>query len=257
MSTWWDILISSAKEAAKGILGQFLLFDVCIFQLEYIYNTLYIENLKNLTLPDWTKPVFPGKLKPLAALSFAVSCYTPEMARLKTGPLFQQMLEHFTNTTNLTREPKVRKMWMYSGHDTTIADVLMTLGAFQYHSPPYASTIMFELRRSTDGLYVNVFYKNSTSEVQNITIRGCDEFDCPFEKFADVLSTIRLTRAQWESQCKMRFLGILPFSMLQYVVFVTCSALFSILCVSFVISIICMRRADSSLHSYIRIPNEA
>ena len=34
---------------------------------------------------------------------------------------------------------------MYSGHDTTVAPILHTLGVFNGIAPPYASMIIFEL----------------------------------------------------------------------------------------------------------------
>lgn len=127
-----------------------------IQELEYLYNTLFIENLYKFPLPQWTKEVFPGKLLPWAQLSFKIYCYTPTLQRLKVGLLLNEILSRFVNKTQGVLDPN-RKMWIYSGHDTTIANLLMALGAFDSHCPPYTAMILMELRRSKEiGYYVSV-----------------------------------------------------------------------------------------------------
>ncbi|XP_044260895.1 prostatic acid phosphatase-like [Tribolium madens] len=164
--------------------------------LEYLYNTLYIESLNKFVLPDWTSGVYPEKMAPWARFSFATQCYTEELARLKTGPLFNEIVEHFRNAT---KNDGFRKFLVFSGHDVTIANVLNTMGAFEYHCPPYASTIMFELRRNSS-FYLNIFYKNST-QVQKIALKGCD-FDCDFDDFIRILKPVLITRKQWDLECQ-------------------------------------------------------
>lgn len=46
-----------------------------------------------------------------------------------------------------------RKVWMYSAHDETIANMLMTLNLFEPHCPPYAATILIELRTNPKNQY--------------------------------------------------------------------------------------------------------
>lgn len=41
--------------------------------VDFLYSVLNIESLYNLTLPNWTKEVFPDKMKPLAALRYEIS----------------------------------------------------------------------------------------------------------------------------------------------------------------------------------------
>lgn len=41
-----------------------------------------------------------------------------------------------------------RKLWIYSAHDTTVANFLMTLNLFDPHCPPYAATVFLELRKN-------------------------------------------------------------------------------------------------------------
>lgn len=53
------------------------------------------------------------------------------------------------------------KMWMYSAHDTTIANLLNTLRVFELQNPPYFSAVLMELRADTSGnhhVYVSVIW---------------------------------------------------------------------------------------------------
>ena len=54
-------------------------------ELEGVYDNLFIEELYNLTLPEWTKKVYPDEMKPVAAFSFTVLCKTDLLKRLKVG----------------------------------------------------------------------------------------------------------------------------------------------------------------------------
>lgn len=161
--------------------------------VQNLYNTLWIEDLYNLTLPEWTKPVYPdGDMKWIATRSFATATNTKTLARLKTGFLLSEILDRFRNKTMGELLPN-RSMWVYSAHDTTIANVLNTLGMFELHSPPYRACIMIELRLINDVPYIQIFYKNTTNEnPPAMHIPNCGQL-CPLENmyklYEDVLPT--------------------------------------------------------------------
>lgn len=131
-----------------------------ISELEYLYNTLFIENLYGFKLPAWTNSVFPDKMRPWAEFSFKLFCYKEHLGRLKMGLLINEIMTRFVSKTKNRLVPD-RKMWIYSAHDTTIANVLMLLGAFDTHCPPYASTIIIELFQRNDNFYVSVSTKHN------------------------------------------------------------------------------------------------
>ena len=112
----------------------------------------------------------------------------------------KEMIQHFdafatsTDTsnemyTNPFKNPDInsnfsisRKVYIYSGHDTTVAPILHTLGVFNGLAPPYASAILVELL-DTNGLYVKISYRNDSSpSPYPLTIPGCDHL-CPLDKF--------------------------------------------------------------------------
>ena len=93
-------------------------------EVDYVYDTLLIEEIYNFTLPEWTKNVYPKPMKVLRDLSFQLTTWTHELKRLRSGPLIQKLLDRAKNISNANSsnanatEPK---MLMYSGHDTTLA----------------------------------------------------------------------------------------------------------------------------------------
>lgn len=171
-----------------------------------VYSCLHIEELNNFTLPEWTKQVYPEPLRSISARSFATKTVTPMLARLKTGPLIQEMLQRFRNKEDNTLKPN-RSVWVYSAHDTTIANVLNTLRLFDLHNPPFAACVMLELRKSTSGdePYVSVYYKNSTEEPEPMSIPNCGKH-CPLSKMFAVYRDI--LPGNWKRECQVSFLSL-------------------------------------------------
>ncbi|KAI4494313.1 hypothetical protein M0802_008996 [Mischocyttarus mexicanus] len=158
---------------------------------EYLYDTLYIEYLYNKTLPEWTKTVFPDKLKPLAEKCFTINAYNKILQRLKTGLLLGEMIDHMEKKSKNALIPD-RKVWVYSAHDETIANMLMTLNLFDPHCPPYTATILIELRIS---------YKNTTKEPNLLTFSGCDTL-CPLDKFIELTKDV--IPEDWHKECLIK-----------------------------------------------------
>ena len=70
-----------------------------------------------------------------------------------TGPLLKNMIQHMKLKSKHALTPN-RKVWMYSAHDETVANMLMTLNLFEPHCPPYTATILIELRINTQNEHV-------------------------------------------------------------------------------------------------------
>lgn len=45
---------------------------------------------------------------------------------------------------------------LYSGHDTTVTNVLSALGQYNFQCPPYSSSLLFELREKDDDHFITV-----------------------------------------------------------------------------------------------------
>ena len=80
-------------------------------------------------------------------------------------------------------------MYIYSGHDTTVAPILHTLGVFNGLAPPYASLVIVELIQR-GGLHVKLSYHNESGQPPyGLTIPGCEEL-CPLDQFKVLTSQI-------------------------------------------------------------------
>lgn len=173
--------------------------------VQNIYSCLHIEDLNDMALPEWTREVYPDKLRPISGFSFAVKAYTPLLARLKSGPLLKDILKHFKAKTLKQLIPD-RNYWIYSAHDTTVANMLNTLGVFKtlgYHNPPFAATILFELRQFDKQYRVQAFYKNSTAEPQALDLPGCGT-SCDLDKMFEVYKPV--LPVDWEKECSLSLL---------------------------------------------------
>jgi hypothetical protein len=76
-----------------------------------------------------------------------------EYSKLSMGPLWAEILDHITPVLNdeVDTEDRVRppaKLAIYSGYDSTIMQLLATLGAWDGTEwPPYASMVLIEVRK--------------------------------------------------------------------------------------------------------------
>lgn len=63
--------------------------------VDYLYSTLLAQQEAGLKLPEWTKNVFPHKMREPFMLSLALLSYNETMQRLKAGTnFFQDKTKH-------------------------------------------------------------------------------------------------------------------------------------------------------------------
>lgn len=178
------------------------------FDLEYIYNTLFIEQLYNFTLPSWTADVFPDKMTEAALYSFIIPTATPKLAYLKVGPFMKVLTDDMKNAI---QDPKsALKMKMYSAHDNTIVNILNAMGLYQPHFPSYTATIHFELvyDAATEQHSVRVLYRGSSELVEPVVLEipDCGAI-CPIDSFLE--HYYKLILNNWEYECNKKEFTIL------------------------------------------------
>lgn len=83
-------------------------------------------------LPDWAlKAIEPnGPMERIAFFERKLGADTNQLARLKSGFLLKEMLEHFSQKINATLKPD-RSIWFYSAHEETITNMLNSLGLLE------------------------------------------------------------------------------------------------------------------------------
>lgn len=229
-----------------------------IVELDYVYDTLSIEAQNNLSLPDWTSGYFPGgKFKELSDMSFWVDTWTHELKRLKGGPFVKEMLKHHSQVLDGTMTPAKRKLFMYSGHDTTVAPILHALDLFHPPiAPVFAACILFELL-DRDGPVLRISYRNESSrEPYILTVPGCSEL-CPLNRFKELTASI--IPADLQAECGVgsgeeEEAGGIPL-LEQRVTFIAAvsSSMMAVVVLLSVVALICCRRKNDLSGKYERI----
>lgn len=173
-----------------------------ILDVEFLYNTLEIEQLRGLVLPEWVKGWYPERMKPLASLSLAIFSRTLSMKKTKSGVM---LWEIGTNMQKKLSNPKDNsKINLYSAHDTTLVNVLYGLGVGQdSYKPEFAAAILVELLESTNGdKFVQVLLKKSSTsdELTPIDLPGCIS-PCRVTNFLHIDAVT--SPEEWDKQCQL------------------------------------------------------
>ncbi|KAK9700562.1 hypothetical protein QE152_g31184 [Popillia japonica] len=95
-----------------------------------------------LTLPDWTKSVFPDKITNVAVSDFYLHTATKELRKIVLGNLLEKILNDIKAKIQNTSE---RKIHLYSAHDYNPAHILIFFNVMFNHIPNYGACIIFEV----------------------------------------------------------------------------------------------------------------
>ena len=69
-------------------------------------------------------------MEKIALYHYAMATQTKKLARLKAGFLLKEMLQHFADKMENKLKPD-RSLWLYSSHESAIANMLNSLGLFK------------------------------------------------------------------------------------------------------------------------------
>ena len=101
-------------------------------------------------------------------ISFKLDTWTPEMTRLRAGPLLKTLWQRMDSIAKQVRHKGSfegeQKVVMYSAHDTTVAYFLNSIGAFDPPvAPAYASCVIIELFQNSSGEFdIRLLFRNDT-----------------------------------------------------------------------------------------------
>lgn len=175
-----------------------------VLDVEFLFNTLEIEELRKLQLPEWVKQVYPEPMKKIATISLGVFTKTLLMKRFMAGPLINDIKTKMIDNKNnaLKWQPQV---FLISAHDVNVINIMRALGFDDAPKPEIGASLLFELHAGPSGDatdYVKLFYMNSSSTTDPVllTLPGCNAM-CSFNDFFSVLSQITITADEWESEC--------------------------------------------------------
>lgn len=144
----------------------------------------------NLTLPKWTNSIYPEPVTMLTGLYYQLENNNDVMKRLNGGRPLKKVIDQMKISINsyLKGRSDKRKMYLYSGHEANIINILAVLNVYTPHVPIYSSAVIIELHYYHEKhIYgVKVFYlKDVDQPLVEMKIPGCDE-DCSFDRFLEV-----------------------------------------------------------------------
>ncbi|XP_076762332.1 lysosomal acid phosphatase-like [Xylocopa sonorina] len=133
-----------------------------ITDVEFLYNTLEIEEQNGLKLPEWTKKYYNQQMREIAARSLAIFTSNTLQQRLRGGPLLKEILNHARKDTKRT--------YLYSVHDITLVNLLRAMGfTSEYFKPEYGATLIFQLHAVSNVDSADI---ESTQELKLIYLNG-------------------------------------------------------------------------------------
>ncbi|CAG4921724.1 unnamed protein product [Colias eurytheme] len=172
-----------------------------VLNVDFLYSTLNTQQEAGLKLPEWTKNVFPIKMRQPFMLSLALLSYNDSLQRLHTGPLLGKIRSHLQEA--VTHINMDRALYVYSAHDVNMVSLMRSLGFTELMEPEYGSSIVVELHEEVeqDTFFIKLFYRNNTKvEVpMELKIPFCNE-PCTYDRFIEHLGT--LIPSDWEAECQ-------------------------------------------------------
>ncbi|KAM3958304.1 LOW QUALITY PROTEIN: prostatic acid phosphatase [Aphomia sociella] len=172
-----------------------------VLDVDFLYSSLQTQQEAGLKLPEWTKNVFPFKMRNPFMLSLALLSYNETLQRLQIGPLLGEIKQYLKESVN--HENLDRSLYLYSGHDVTVVSMWRALGFQELLEPEYGASIALELHEEVeqDSFFVKAFYRNNTKvEVpMELKLSFCSD-PCTYEQFVQHLE--KLIPTDWEAECQ-------------------------------------------------------
>ncbi|XP_020285852.1 venom acid phosphatase Acph-1-like [Pseudomyrmex gracilis] len=160
------------------------------YSVLHLYNLFKEQSANNLTLPEWTKTVYPKPMDEIAALSFKFASYTDTLKRLNGGMMLRRIVNDIEEHQAGKALPD-RKAFLFSSHELNVAALVYALGINEVKLPAYGSTVIVETYRDKLGLYYIkvLLWTGVTEELIPQKIPGCAEF-CPFNEFLAIVKNV-------------------------------------------------------------------
>lgn len=172
-----------------------------VLDVDFLYSTLQTQQEAGLKLPEWTKNVFPHKMKVPFMLSLALLSYNSTLQKFHTGPLLSEIRQYIKESVSHTSVD--RSLYIYSGHDVNIVSLWRAFGFEELLEPEYGASLTIELHEEVeqDSFFIRLFYRNNTKvEVpMELKLPFCND-PCTYERFVEHLDT--LIPNDWELECQ-------------------------------------------------------
>ncbi|KAF7266410.1 hypothetical protein GWI33_020241 [Rhynchophorus ferrugineus] len=167
---------------------------VDLFEAFLLYFGMEIQEELGFPLEEWTQSVYPEPLHSAAVDYYYIETNNTILRKITSGYLLNKILSDTENKINGNISPQNRKMFFYSGHETNIATLLLTLEAYDLTDiPPYGGYVLLELHEIDGVNGLKLFYQNyEQADPIPLKLPNCDYF-CVYDDFyqqvQDILPT--------------------------------------------------------------------
>ncbi|EPB86498.1 hypothetical protein HMPREF1544_06665 [Mucor circinelloides 1006PhL] len=190
LSNYVDNVSLVSHPSANGILDTLVAAKTHGFKLPSDIDDGILRDLEEVVVKEW----FYGHMA------------SAEVRRLGLGRLMGVIRDRMSlREKGGADDDEKLKLAIYSGHDTTVAPLLIILNAFDDRWPPFGSAILFELfkQKESDQHFVRVKYNENTLELPGCQAKGDhkqgDKSLCTFEAFKKIVKD--QVPADWEKEC--------------------------------------------------------
>ncbi|KAL7316637.1 hypothetical protein PS15m_005714 [Mucor circinelloides] len=190
LSNYVDNVSLVSHPSANGILDTLVAAKTHGFKLPSDIDDDILKDLEEVVVKEW----FYGHMA------------SAEVRRLGLGRLMGVIRDRMSlREKGGADDDEKLKLAIYSGHDTTVAPLLIILNAFDDRWPPFGSAILFELfkQKESDQHFVRVKYNENTLELPGCQAKGDhkqgDKSLCTFEAFKKIVRD--QVPADWEKEC--------------------------------------------------------
>ncbi|KAI8149180.1 histidine phosphatase superfamily [Fennellomyces sp. T-0311] len=193
-----DSVSLDSHPSANGILDTLVAARAHGFDLPEDIDDQVLRDLEDVVVLEW----FHGAM------------HNDEYRRLGMGRLVGEIRDRIED--KVSGKDDTRKLHVYSGHDTTVGPLLISLGAFDKRWPPFSSAVIFELFKQkggdggwfkkTDKHFVRVRYNDKLLQLPGCAQKGehyeGDATLCTLEAFQKIVKD--QVPENWTEECRYR-----------------------------------------------------
>lgn len=168
-----------------------------IEDVESLYNTLEIYQMKNMSLPYWVNDTLLAQMRVIAAQNLAIYSETEYMKKMKGGFFLKTVINSMETAINGTEESPIINT--YAGHDLTIVHVMRALNLLDTLKPELGASLVFELYEDSS---IHVFYWDSwKGDQQEQLLPNCSS-PCTISTFKEGYKNV--LPENWAEECQVR-----------------------------------------------------
>lgn len=163
------------------------------------HNTIQCHLLNKIPLPHYINEDFINLME-IRASEEVSHIFTKDASILGMGRLIGEMIDNFNRKI---RNQDQRKIYLYSGHDTSIIPVLTALDIFDGKFPPVGTYLIFELYSDEQKKhYLRINYRDKDLQIPNLSYFEHEgKWVCSYDDFLKAIKDIPMTEKEFAKRC--------------------------------------------------------